>query len=144
MPLPCVCQKHAEPAFVLAEVSDLRDRPVHSQVLMVLGGDLDQPAPNLLVDDEVLDDVEEPSRFADAPDRRLQRYHALLAFVVDALPLEEVFPRREGTADTGRAAVRQHHQRVLHEQLRDGVAVVVEVAVVSVLEVLMDRLQFHQ
>jgi hypothetical protein len=47
---------------------DLLDGPVDAEVLVVLGQLLDQPGLLLLVDDEVLDDVEQPVPSAEPAD----------------------------------------------------------------------------
>ena len=51
-----------------------------------------QPALRFGEQGEVLDDVQQTRRFADAADDRLQRDDALFALAVDLLPLAEVLP----------------------------------------------------
>ena len=72
-----------------------RDRGIDAENLVVLGEDLDQAARALEICDEVLDHVEQPRRLAERADRRFQRDHAGLGFIVDPLPLAESLPRRE-------------------------------------------------
>lgn len=125
--------ENTQPALVFTKLASLHDRSVDAKILVVLGGDLDQPAAHLLKHDEVFDDVEKPRVFADPTDRGFQRHHPLLAFLVNALPLEKVLPRGEGATDARFATVGQHYQPVGRKQLGDGAAVVGQVVVVGVL-----------
>ena len=63
--------------------------------------------------------------------RRFQRDDAACAVGVDHLPVAEELPRRVRRADLRLGPIRQDHEPVRDEQLRDRVAVVGQVLVVS-------------
>ena len=140
---PLSVPEHAEPALALLQLPQRLQRIVDTEELVVLGERLHQAAGSLGVGDEVLDQVEQPVPLAGAPQRRLQRHHTLLALRVDLLPLREVTPRSERRTDEGVGAVGQDYERVEPEQMRDRVAVVPQVRVVRVADVLVRDLQLE-
>ena len=125
LPAPCVCQK--TPSCLLAGRADPLERlhrRVHPEVLVVARERLDEAARLLAVGDEALDEIEQARRLARPPDRRLELDAAARPLGVDPLPLPELLPRSERRADPRLRAVREDHERVRPEELRDRVAVV--------------------
>src|SRR5579884_605418 len=83
---------------------------------------------------EVLDDIEQACLVTDAANERFERDDALLALVVDLLPLEIIFPAGGQAADLALCAIGDDDGGVIPEQLWDGVFVVADVAVEGVLK----------
>ena len=147
-PDPCVCQN--TPSFPRSSGGASRssshagERVVDAEVLVVAGKQLDQSAWTVLEGDEVLDQVEHTLLRAHAPDHRLQRDDAFLALGVDLLPLREELPARRDRPHLRLSAIREDDEAVGSEDSRDRVAVVAEVVVVGVLEVLVRGLQLDE
>ena len=105
---------------------------------------LDEAELALLEGDEILDEVEEPRRPARALDQRVEADDARFLLVVDPLPLVEKFERRIGRAKDGFEPVRQDHEGVRREDMRDRRAIVGEIAVIGVGHRLVARLQLDE
>ena len=117
---------------------------IDPEELVIPGHELDQAAGQLLEHREVLEDVEQPLLRAHAPNDRLQRDTALLAFGIDLLPFEEVLPCRRDRPEPGFSSIRENDEAVRDKEMRNHVAVVAKVVVVGVLEVAMRRLQLDE
>ncbi len=120
----------AEPALVLGDVVDRLQRAIDAEQLVGLRQLLDQAELALLEGDEILDKVEKPRRPARALDQRIEADGAGLLLVVDPLPFVEELERRIGRAEHRVEPVRQDDEGVRREHLRNGRAVVGEIAVV--------------
>ena len=120
------------------------DRRVDSEVLVGPSDHLDQATGTLHVSNEVLQQVQQHRRVAGAAQRRLQCDRTAGAVGVDDLPVVEEFEGRVRGADLGHGTVGEHHEAVRDEQLRDGVAVVRQIVVVSRLDRLVWLLELHQ
>ena len=141
---PLGVPEHPEPSLALLQLPQRLQRIVDTKELMVLGERLHQTAGSLGERDEVLDEVEQSVPLAGAPQCRLQRHHTLLALGVDLLPLGEMTPRSERRTDERVGTVGQDDERVEPEQVRDHVAVVPQVCVVRVTNVLVRDLQLDE
>ena len=144
LPEPCVCQNTPSRPRASPFRASARIAAFTPSTWWFWARTLTQAARPLEVGDEVLDEVEQARRLAEPADRGLERDDAGLGLIVDPLPVAEPLPRRERRADLRLRAVRQDHERVRREQLRDRVAVVGEVLVVRLLDRLVGRLQLQQ
>ena len=132
-----------EPALPLLAVAHRFDRPVDAEELVVASQDLPRLARGIVEKDEVLHQVQEVALVADPLQQRLHVDHARL-FLVQALPLVEVFPTAGDRADLRLLAVGEHHHCVVVEEVGDGVAVVGVVPLESGLEVAVDVLALDE
>ena len=90
---------------------------------MVTGEDLPDRTCRVVEQDEVLEEAEEVPPVADPLEQRLHVHGAGFLFG-EPLPLVEVPPLAGDRADLRALAVREHHDRVVVEEVRDRVAVV--------------------
>ena len=102
---------------------------------MVLGQNLEQARPLLGEQREVLHEIEEAHRVADASEHHLERDTAGFVLPLDALPLEEPLPVRRERADAALDAVGGDEQGVVPEQVGDAV-----LRVLVAREVVVERL----
>ncbi len=93
--------------------------------------------------DEVLHQVQEICLLAHALEQRLHVHHARL-ILGQPLPLVEMFETAGDRTEFGIDPVGQHDQRVVMEQVRDGVLVVHKVLLVGGTDILADVLQLHE
>jgi hypothetical protein len=119
-------------------------RVINSEILVVTGDKLDEPARQFLENDEVLDDVQQALLGARPPKHGFQRNAALFAFGIDLLPFQEVFPGRGDAAHLGLGTIRQNNERVRREQVWDRVAIVAEVVIVGVMQILVTGLELDE
>ena len=136
--------EHAQLALPLPDVGQGLQRVVDAQVLVVLGRQLDQPAGDFLKQAEVLHQVQQPRRVADAAQHGLQRHPARLVLAAHLLPLGEVLPAGGDAAHPALAAVGEDDQGVGPEKLRDGVLVVAQVAGEGGLQAAVGGLEFDE
>ena len=142
MPDPWVCQKTPSRPPVFAHLPNGLEYVLDAQVLVVLGDDLFQPALAFVVEDIVLQQVQEARRRAGRAHERFQRDDARFALAVDLFPGVEMLPRRGETAQHGLAAVGEHDETVVPEEVGDGVQIVAEVVRVGVAQFLDVGLEF--
>ena len=124
-------------------VADRLDGAVHAQELVVAGQDLPRLAGRVVEEDEILHEVQEVARVADALQQRLHVHRAGL-FLCQPLPLVEVAPPAGDRADARLLAVAEHHHRVVVEEVRHGVAVVRVVLLERRLQVAVDVLALDE
>ena len=105
MPRALRVPEDAEPPLIVLDLADGCDGVIDAEELVVLSDLLDEPAAYFFKDREVLDDVEEPRRLADAAQNSFKRDDPGFFFVRNLLPLEEVFPLGGQRADACLAAV---------------------------------------
>jgi len=133
-----------QPSLVGLDLVQSGDSIVHTQKLVVLGRDLDQPTLRFIEEAEVLYQVQKPSFVARSPDDGLQRNAALFPFRVDPFPVGEVFPARRHAADLRLSAVRQNDDCVKPEQLRNGALVIFQVVLEGVFQLAVGLLEFDE
>ena len=136
--------EHAEPPALFLQLANRVDRAVDAEILVVLGDDLGEVALQLLEGGEVLDEVEQARGRAGAADHGFQRDDPGLAFVVDTLPLGEMFPAGRAAADAALAAVRENVDGVVPEEVRNGRLVVSQVVGEGVLQALVAGLKLDE
>lgn len=125
--------KDTELALVLADVAQALDGVIHAEVLVILRQHLGDAARNRAEEREVLSDVEQAALVASAANHRVERDDAVFLFIGNLLPFGEVLPLRCDGADAALVAVGEDDERVVPEQLWDGIAVVAKIVVVGVL-----------
>jgi hypothetical protein len=99
--------KHAELPLVFPDLLGSFNRSVYTEELMVFRQQLRRLALRFAVQGEVLGEVEQPRRFADSSDHRLQTDEPLLALVIDLFPLSKMLPAGCHAADSTFRAVRE-------------------------------------
>jgi hypothetical protein len=107
--------EHAEPAARFGDAIDGRDRPVDAEILMILGELLDKPALGLFVGNEILDEIKQALRGADAANGDFEAGGRRFAFAGGSLPFDEMFIGRKSRADPGLDAVRDNDGGVVSE-----------------------------
>ena len=140
---PLSVPEDAEPAARALAFLHGAHRPGHAEVLLVLGDHLDEPLAAVVEEDEVLEQVEEV-RLGAHPLEQCLHVHDAGFVLVEALPLAEVLEGRRVAADARVHAVSEHHERVVMEDVGNGVLVVGKVLVVGAADVAVDVLQLHE
>ena len=100
---------------------------IRAQILVVLGDKLDESALRLHEEREVFDKVQQPSMLAQPPKHGFQRTRPLLLFGADPFPFGEVFPTGGDPAESTLGTVGEDNQRIVPEQLGNGVFVIAEI-----------------
>ena len=126
--------EHPEPAFALLDLGQGLERVVDAEVLVVLGHQFDQPARRLHEEDEVFYDIQQPLRRANPAEHRLQRNASFLRLAAHLFPLGKMLPAGGDAAHPALAAVGEDDERVVPEEMRNGVLVIAEVVGVRGLE----------
>ena len=103
--------KHAEPAAVLCELLDGRERAIDAEHLVVLGELLDEAPLALLEGDKILDEVEEARRPAGSPDS-VSRLTTPGSSSSSIASTREIFERRFRAAEHCLEAVGEDHEGV--------------------------------
>lgn len=144
MPDPLGVPEYAEPPFVAPHVAHRVYGIVHAEELMVPCNEFPGTAAGVAVQDEVFRQVQKLGLFAGPPYGSLKGYYSMLGFVIDLFPLPVMLPLGGGAADFCPTAVGEHDERVIPEELRNGVLIVPNVVLVRVLQFAMRLLEFHQ
>ena len=118
--------EHPQLALARLAVAHRLDGAVDTKKLMVAGDDLLRLAGGLIEQHEVLHQVEKVALLAHALEQCLH-VHRTRRLLGQTLPLVEMLPATGDRADLRLLAVAEHHDGVVVEQVRDGVAVVGEV-----------------
>src|SRR6185312_16411928 len=116
----------------------------HAEELMVLAELLDQAALALFIGDEVLDEVEQALRRADAENGDLEPGGGRLVLALGLLPIDKMLVGRMGRADLGLHPVRDEDRGVVGEKRRNVAAVAADVALEGVPDILARAFQLDE
>ena len=136
--------KHAQLSLIRFNLPQGSDGVVRAQVLVILGDKLDESALRLHEEREVFDEVEQAFMIAQSPEHGLQRTRALFLLGTDAFPFGEVLPTGGDPAEPALRAVGDDNQRIVPEQVGNGVFVVAEIAAVGGVDGFVNPFELHQ
>src|SRR6266487_3050334 len=136
--------EHAQASLVLAYRAHGFQSIVDTQKLVVFGDEFDRSATSAAKQSEIFYDIQQTVLFAGTANHRFERDDTLFLLVADLLPLEEMFPASRHAADPALMPVRENNERVIPEDLWNGILVIAQVIVISIFNTLMRCLQFDK
>ena len=144
LPLPCVCQNTPKTALAVLDLPQGRHGISHPKILVVLGHNLDYPAPDFHEQEEVLQDVQKPDWLASPPENGFKGDDSFFPLAVDFFPVIEMAPVGCDAPNLGLASIGEDDEGVEPEELRDGVLVVCQISGEGCLNLFVGRLEFHE
>src|SRR6266568_8948709 len=121
--------EHAQASLVFAQGANSFQRIIDTQKLVVFGDEFDRSATCTAKEDEIFHNIQQAALFAGTTNHGFERDDTLFLLVADLLPLEEMFPASRHAANPALMPVWEDDERVIPEDLRNGILVVTQVIV---------------